>query len=125
MPHIRLADLPRDTEQCPVDRALQVMEGRWATLIVRELLAGTRRFGELRAALPGVSPKTLTDRLRHLETGGILTRRAFAEVPPRVEYQLTERGRRLEPILLAMWAWGHEDLAPGRPHPLSPADSTD
>lgn len=120
MSYVRLADLPRDTSECPVDRALQVMEGRWATLIVRELLAGTKRFGQLRAALPGVSPKTLTDRLRHLEAGGIITRRAYAEVPPRVEYQLTERGHRLEPILLAMWAWGHEDLAPGQPHPLTP-----
>lgn len=119
MPRIRLADLPRDTAECPVDRTLHVMEGRWATLVVRELLAGTKRFGELRAALAGISPKTLTDRLRHLEAGGIITRQAYAEVPPRVEYRLTEAGRRLEPILLAMWAWGHEDLAPGRPHPLT------
>lgn len=125
MPPVRLADLPRDTAECPVDRALQVMEGRWATLIVRELLAGTKRFGQLRAALPGVSPKTLTDRLRHLEASGVITRRAYAEVPPRVEYKLTERGRRLEPILLAMWAWGHEDLAPGKPHPLTPAYTAD
>lgn len=123
MPDIRLADLPHDTSECPVERALQVMEGRWATLIVRELLGGTKRFGQLRAALTGVSPKTLTDRLRHLEAGGILTRRVYAEVPPRVEYQLTERGRRLEPILLAMWAWGHEDLAPGQPHPLTPVSA--
>lgn len=107
-----LADRPRDTAECPIDRTLQVMEGRWATLVVRELLGGAKRFGELRAALPGISPKTLTDRLRHLEAHGVLTRHAFAEVPPRVEYRLTERGRRLEPVLLAMWDWGHVDLVP-------------
>ncbi|WP_240895981.1 winged helix-turn-helix transcriptional regulator [Kineococcus siccus] len=94
------------------------MEGRWATLVVRELLSGTKRFGELRAALPGISPKTLTDRLRHLEAHDVLSRRAFAEVPPRVEYSLTERGRRLEPVLLALWEWGHDDLAPDLPNPL-------
>lgn len=113
-----LAGLPRDTSECPIDRTLQVMEGRWATLIVRELLAGPRRFGQLRLALPGISPKTLTDRLRHLELRGVLTRRAFAEVPPRVEYRLTERGRRLEPVLLAMWEWGHDELAPDLPNPM-------
>lgn len=102
--------LPRDTTECPVERTLQVVEGRWATLIVRELLSGTKRFGELRSALPGVSPKTLTDRLRHLEEHDMVSRQAFAEVPPRVEYSLTERGRRLEPILLALWEWGHDDL---------------
>ena len=77
---------------------------------MRELLSGTRRFGELRKALPGVSPKTLTDRLRHLEAHEVVSREAFAEIPPRVEYRLTERGRRLEPILLALWEWGHDDL---------------
>lgn len=102
--------LPSDTTECPVDRTVQVMEGRWATLVVRELLSGPKRFGELRSALPGISPKTLTDRLRHLEGRGVLTRHAFAEIPPRVEYRLTERGQRLEAILLAMWEWGHDDL---------------
>jgi DNA-binding HxlR family transcriptional regulator len=104
---------------CPIDRALQVMEGRWATLIVRDLMTGPKRFGELRSSLAGISPKTLTDRLRHLETLGILTRHAFAEVPPRVEYHLTEHGFTLEPILLAMWRWGHDDLAPDLPNPLA------
>lgn len=113
-----LASLPQDTEMCPIDRAVQIMEGRWATLIVRELLGGSKRFGELRTALEGISPKTLTDRLRHLEAHGVLTRHAFAEIPPRVEYRLTERGRRLEQILLAMWEWGHDDLAPGLPNPM-------
>jgi len=76
----RFADLPRDTAECRVDRTLQVVGGRWATLIVREPLAGTRRFGELRKGLPGVSPKTLTDRLRHLEAHEVVSREAFAEI---------------------------------------------
>jgi DNA-binding HxlR family transcriptional regulator len=116
----RFATLPHDTPMCPVERALQVMEGRWATLIVRDLLAGPQRFGELRSSLRGISPKTLTDRLRHLERLGILTRQVFAEVPPRVEYELTDRGRTLEPILLAMWAWGHDEMMPEGPNPLCP-----
>lgn len=111
MDHTRLADLPRDTPGgCPIDHVLRVVEGRWATLIVRDLMTGPKRFGELRASLQGISPKTLTDRLRHLETLGILVRRAYAEVPPRVEYELSARGRSLEPILVAMWQWGDADL---------------
>jgi DNA-binding HxlR family transcriptional regulator len=111
MADVRLADLPKTDPVCPVDHVLGLMEGRWSTLIVRDLLAGPKRFGELRSSLQGISPKTLTDRLRHLEEHGMLTRHAFAEVPPRVEYRLTERGRSLEPILLSMWHWGHDDLA--------------
>lgn len=115
---MRLADLPRDTPTCPVDRTLQVLEGRWATLIVRELLDGPERFGELRAALTGIGPKTLTDRLRHLQDRGVLTRSAYAEMPPRVVYELTEHGRTLEPVLLAMWSWGRDQLLPDGPNPL-------
>jgi DNA-binding HxlR family transcriptional regulator len=113
-----LAALPLVTVQCPIDRTLQAVSGRWATLIVRNLVPGPRRFGELRAGLPGISPKTLTAHLKHLEAYGVLTRHAFAEVPPRVEYRLTERGLRLEPILLAMWEWGFDELAPDQPNPL-------
>ncbi len=113
----RLVNLPQDTPMCPVDRALQVMEGRWSTLIVRDL-TGRKRFGELRASLAGISPKTLTDRLRHLENLGILTRTVYAEMPPRLEYELTAHGRRLEPILPAMWAWGHDEMMPQGPNPL-------
>jgi DNA-binding HxlR family transcriptional regulator len=114
-----LTSLPLSTLGCPIDRTLQAVGGRWATLIVRELLVRSpRRFGELRAGLPGISPKTLTAQLRHLEAGGVLTRHAFAEVPPRVEYGLTTRGRDLEPILLAMWEWGYDELVPDGPNPL-------
>ena len=119
-----LTTLPLSTLGCPIDRALQAVGGRWATLIVRELLwHSPRRFGELRAALPGISPKTLTAQLRHLETAGVLTRQAFAEIPPRVEYRLTARGQQLEPILLAMWEWGYDELVPDGPNPLRTSGS--
>jgi len=75
-------------------------------LVVRNLLGGRRRFGELRAALPGVSPKTLTDRLRELEQAGLVTRTMYAEIPPRVEYELTPIGHELEPVLVALADFG-------------------
>jgi DNA-binding HxlR family transcriptional regulator len=89
-----------------VERTLDVIGNKWTTLIIRELLSGTRRFGELRAALTGISPKTLSDRLKELEAHGVITRRIYAEVPPRVEYDLTSQGLELKPILDAMGAWG-------------------
>ena len=111
MPHTALTDLPTDgLVSCPIDHVLSIVEGRWATLIVRDLLSGPKRFGELKTSLGEISPKTLTERLRHLERHGMVTRHAYAEVPPRVEYRLTERGRSLEPILVAMYQWGAEDL---------------
>jgi len=96
----------QDHAQCPIARTVRVIDGRWSTLIVRELLSGTRRFGQLKDGLPGISPKTLTDRLRTLEAQGVVTRRVYAEVPPRVEYTLTDYGRTLEDVLRAMAAWG-------------------
>ncbi len=90
-----------------------MLDGKWATLVVRELLTGPKRFGELRAALGTPSAKTLTDRLRGLEHQQILTRTVYAEVPPRVVYELTERGRSLSGILYAMLVWGEEHPPPG------------
>ncbi len=97
---------------CPVERTLAVLGAKWTTLIVRELLAGPRRFGQLRTALEGVSPKTLTERLRALEAEGLVERRQFPEVPPRVEYRLTASGETLRSVLDAMAAWGalHPDV---------------
>ncbi|MEU0676932.1 helix-turn-helix domain-containing protein [Streptomyces sp. NPDC006172] len=92
--------------ECGVARFLAVLEGPWATLVVRELLPGRRRFTELRAALPGISPHTLTSRLRRFEAYGIVTRSVHAEVPPRVEYELTPLGQRLRTVLDAMAEWG-------------------
>lgn len=95
-----------DLPECGVARFLMLCNGPWATLIVRELLHGPQRFGELREALPGISAHTLTSRLRSFEERGILTRTAYAEIPPRVVYELTDLGRELRPVLDAMNAWG-------------------
>lgn len=86
-------------------RFLVLLEGPWATLIVRELLPGPLRFTQLRDALPGISPHTLTSRLRRFEAHGIVTRTAYPEIPPRVEYELTALGERLRPVLEAMAVW--------------------
>ncbi|MGN9907617.1 winged helix-turn-helix transcriptional regulator [Phytohabitans sp. LJ34] len=100
---------------CGVERTLRVLDGKWATLVVRELLSGPKRFGELRAALGMPSAKTLTDRLRMLEHQGILTRTIHAEVPPRVVYALTEQGYSLSDILYAMLVWGEANPEPDTP----------
>ena len=78
----------------------------WKVLILRDLMPGTKRFGELRRSIGSVSQKVLTAQLRDIEACGLVDRRVYAEVPPRVEYSLTELGRSLRPILDAMWAWG-------------------
>lgn len=96
----------KEQPECVVERTLEVIGGKWTTLILRDLLHGTKRFGELRRSLHTVSPKTLTDRLRFLETRGIVTRTVHPEVPPRVEYTLTERGSELGAIIKAMAEWG-------------------
>ena len=97
---------------CGVERFLTLLDGPWATLIVRELLEGPRRFTELRAALPGISAHTLTHRLTGFEHHGIVTRTAFAETPPRVVYELTPLGLGLRDVLAAMQRWG--DTVPDR-----------
>lgn len=97
---------PCDDGTCPVTRTVDILDGKWTILVVRDLLGGTKRFTDLRRSLAGVSPKTLTDRLRALEQHGLVDRQVYAEVPPRVEYSLTEAGRTLEPVLLALADWG-------------------
>ena len=97
---------PCEDGTCPVARAVAVLDGKWTMLVVRDLLAGTRRFGELRASLVGISPKTLTDRLRELEEAGLVTRTHFPEIPPRVEYALTARGHALAPVVAALADFG-------------------
>lgn len=91
---------------CPVEITLAMISDRWKVLIIRELLAGTRRFSELRKSIAGVTQKMLTANLRSLENDGLLTRRVYAEVPPRVEYTLTATGYSLQPVLDAMKCWG-------------------
>lgn len=91
---------------CPVETTLTLISDKWKVLILRDLLTGTKRFGELRKSIGTVSQKVLSSQLRQMEESGLLTRKVYAEVPPRVEYTLTELGYSLKPIMDAMWAWG-------------------
>ena len=91
---------------CPVETTLMLIGDKWKVLILRDLMDGTRRFGELKKSIGTVSQKVLTAQLRDMEEKGLLTRKVYAEVPPRVEYTLTETGYSLKPILDAMSAWG-------------------
>ena len=96
---------------CPVFRTADVVCGKWTLLLVRDLSEGCSRFCELERSLAGISPRTLSLRLRALEEEGIVERHTFAEVPPRVEYQLTAKGRDLLPIIESMRAYGERWLA--------------
>ncbi len=91
---------------CPVETTLTLISDKWKVLIVRDLLTGTKRFGELRRLVGDVSQKVLTQQLREMEEDGLVQRVVYAEVPPRVEYSLTPLGESLRPVLDAMWAWG-------------------
>lgn len=93
---------------CPVETTLTLISDKWKVLILRDLLSGTKRFGELKKSIGQVSQKVLTAQLRQMEESGLLTRTVFAEVPPHVEYTLTELGCSLKPVLDAMQAWGEE-----------------
>lgn len=93
---------------CPVETTLMLIGDKWKVLILRDLMNGTRRFGELKRSIGAVSQKVLTAQLRDMEDKGLLTRRVYAEVPPRVEYTLTETGYSLKPILDSMVAWGSD-----------------
>ncbi len=91
---------------CPVETTLSLIGDKWKVLILRDLLPGTKRFGELKRSIGSVSQKVLTAQLRDMEEKGLVTRTVYAEVPPRVEYTLTETGYSLRPILDAMERWG-------------------
>lgn len=97
-----------DLPDCPVETALALMGDKWKILILRDLLPGTKRFGELKNSLGGISQKVLTQHLRTLEKTGLVSRKVYAEVPPRVEYSLTELGRSLKPIHDALCRWGRQ-----------------
>lgn len=97
--------------QCPIARTAMLIGDRWTPLIVRDLAPGCRRFSELQRSLAGISPKTLSDRLRRLEEAGLISRTCFAEMPPRVEYRLTDKGHALLPILESMREFGDLWLA--------------
>lgn len=98
---------------CPVETTLSLISDKWKVLIIRDLLPGTKRFGELKKSVGGVSQKVLTAQLRQMEESGLVTRTVYPEVPPRVEYALTELGYSLKPVLDAMWNWGEEYMNTG------------
>ena len=91
---------------CPVETTLTLISDKWKVLILRDLMPGTKRFGELKKSIGTVTQKVLTAQLRQMEASGLLTHTVYAEVPPRVEYTLTDLGRSLRPVLDAMEAWG-------------------
>lgn len=96
----------KKTVGCPVESTLRVIAGRWKVLVLHHLLEDTRRFNELHRLLGGISHRTLTKQLRELERDGIVRRKVYPEIPPRVEYSLTPLGKSLEPVLQAMHKWG-------------------
>ncbi|MFR8035404.1 MAG: winged helix-turn-helix transcriptional regulator [Lachnospiraceae bacterium] len=98
----------KELSACPVETTLTLIGDKWKVLILRDLMPGTKRFGELKKSIGSVSQKVLTAQLRDMEKNGLLTRTVYAEVPPRVEYTLTDLGKSLKPILDAMWDWGQE-----------------
>jgi DNA-binding HxlR family transcriptional regulator len=91
--------------ECSIERTLEVIGGKWSFLVLRELFCGTKRFGELQRQVKGISPKSLTDTLRHLEEQGVLNRTAYPTVPVTVEYTLTPKGEDLHQILKEMKLW--------------------
>ena len=114
MPHQAADDLPA----CPIETTLTLIGSKWQVLILRDLLANdTMRFKELQRSVGRISQKVLTSNLRAMEAAGLVRREVFAEVPPRVEYSLTDTGRTLKPVLDALWDWGEgyrESLRGGR-----------
>ncbi len=96
----------REWPACPVETTLSLIGDKWKVLILRELLGGTKRFGELQRGIGRVSQKVLTSQLRAMEADGLVHREVFAEVPPRVEYSLTPLGQSLAPVIDALKAWG-------------------
>ena len=98
----------KELPACPVETTLMLISDRWKVLILRDLMEGTKRFGELKKSVGGITQKVLTANLRSMEDCGLLSRKVYAEVPPRVEYTLTDTGYSLAPVLDAMTEWGKQ-----------------
>jgi DNA-binding HxlR family transcriptional regulator len=107
---------PVHDETCAVACCAEIIGAKWTALIVHDLSEGARRFSELERACPGISPRTLSERLHKLEEERIVRRESYPETPPRVEYELTEKGRALLPIIEAMRAFGHAWLVHAPDH---------
>lgn len=100
--------MKKEMPLCPVEATLNVIGDKWKILILRDLIEGTKRFGELKKSIGSISQKVLTQQLRDMEEDGLVNRKAYAEIPPRVEYSLTEIGNSLKPILDSMFLWGQQ-----------------
>lgn len=92
---------------CPVEITMGLIGDKWKVLIIRDLLTGTKRFGELKKSLTGITQKVLTNNLRQMEASGLILRKVYAEVPPKVEYSLSDTGLSLKPVLDSMVEWGN------------------
>ena len=101
----------QDLNVCGVTAAIAVIDGKWKIIVLYKLLRGTLRFNELRRLIPSITQRMLTHQLRELEADGLIVRTVYAQVPPRVEYTLSTRGRSLEPVLMAMKEWGDANLS--------------
>ena len=99
--------MKKELPACPVEITMGLIGDKWKVLIIRDLLTGTKRFGELRKSVTGITQKVLTNNLRQMEASGLVKRKVYPEVPPRVEYSLTETGLSLKPILDSMVTWGN------------------
>lgn len=97
---------------CPVEAALDLIGGKWKSIILFRVLEETRRFNELRRLMPGLTQRMLTNQLRELEQDGLIVRKVYAEVPPKVEYSMTEFGKTLEPVLLTLKQWAEAQMLP-------------
>jgi DNA-binding HxlR family transcriptional regulator len=100
--------MKKDLPACPVETTLLLIGDKWKVLVLRDLINGTKRFGELKNSIGSISQKVLTQQLRSMEKDGLINRKVYAEVPPKVEYSLTEEGFSLKPILDSMMKWGKE-----------------
>lgn len=100
--------MKKDLPACPVEITMGLIGEKWKVLIIRDLLTGKKRFGELKKSVTGIAQKVLTNNLRQMEASGLVKRKVYAEVPPRVEYSLTETGLSLKPVLDSMVEWGND-----------------
>ena len=95
---------------CPIEKTLRLIVGKWKTILLWHLSSGTKRYGELKKLIPGVSEKMLIQSLRELEKDKLITRKVYPEIPPRVEYTLSHRGKSLSPLICALNTWGKKHL---------------
>lgn len=100
----------KEKTQCPVTATLQLIGGRWKTIILYTLTAGTKRFGEIAVRIPDISRKVLTEQLKELEADGLILRKQYKEMPPRVEYSLTDLGKSLSSVIRELEIWGMENV---------------